>query len=79
MLAVVPDLISMVDIESYEPILTEDLKYGLRVCVILIPCDDYLRSEACLKYISPANFGYPKHKYVPFGKKHSIESVLKKF
>ena len=33
----VPDLICVVDSDRFEPLLTEDLKYGLRVTVILIP------------------------------------------
>ena len=36
-LAAVPDLITIVDNERFNPILCEDIKYGLRVSVIAIP------------------------------------------
>lgn len=35
----------MVDLETYEPILTEDLKFGLRVNVVILPCDPLLRTD----------------------------------
>src|SRR5207248_2801840 len=43
LLAVVPDLICIVDAESGEPITTELLRYGLRVTVLGIPAPPQLR------------------------------------
>jgi len=37
--ASVPDLISILDLETAEPITTERLRYGYRVVVVGIPCD----------------------------------------
>ena len=57
-IASVPDIISLVDFVDYQPILTEDLKYGLRASVLGIPCSPTLREPNALKHISPRNFGY---------------------
>ena len=40
--ATTPDLITILDAETGEPITTEDLRYGFRVAVIGIPCDPQL-------------------------------------
>ena len=37
-LATVPDLISLVDEDTGEPVATEEVRYGLRVVVIAMPC-----------------------------------------
>ena len=65
--AVVPDLISVVDIESCKPILCEDLKYGLRVSVIVLPCSPIISTPQALKVCGPAAFGYLDVKYTPLG------------
>ena len=73
-IAIVPDLICLVDLEIFEPICTEDLKYGLRVnCLVffwsffnnkkfefwkIIPCDPILKKPEILKICGPRAFGY---------------------
>jgi DUF917 family protein len=67
-LACVPDLICILDIESGEPITTEQLRYGLRVTVLGIPCSDMLRTPEALAVVGPAAFGYPEVTYKPIPK-----------
>jgi hypothetical protein len=61
-LTVTPDLISILDAETGEPITTETLRYGFRVVVLAIPGDPHWRSDAGLQVVGPAYFGYD----VPF-------------
>lgn len=56
--ASVPDLITVLDMETAEPITTERLKYGFRVVVIGIPCDVKWRNEEALRLVGPRYFGY---------------------
>lgn len=62
--ASVPDLISIVDIHSAEPVTTEVLRYGLRVAVLGIPAPRLLRTEQALSVVGPRNFGLDVD-YVP--------------
>jgi DUF917 family protein len=64
-LAVVPDLICLVDADSAEPITTEIVRYGLRVVVLGIPAPPQLRTPQALAIVGPAAFGYPEVAYVP--------------
>ncbi len=64
-LAVVPDLICIVDAETAEPITTEMLRYGLRIEVLGIPAPEALKSEAAMRYVGPAAFGYNDVEFVP--------------
>lgn len=57
-LATTPDLISMLDLETGEPITTEGLRYGHRVGVIGIPGDERWRSSVGLEVVGPEYFGY---------------------
>ncbi|MCA9859054.1 MAG: DUF917 domain-containing protein [Thermomicrobiales bacterium] len=57
-LATTPDLISMLDLETGEPITTEGLRYGHRVAVIGIPGDERWRTPAGLEVVGPSYFGY---------------------
>lgn len=65
-LVMVPDLICIVDVETGRPIGTEEMRYGLRVAVLAIPCTPLLRTEAALRIMGPRAFGYD-FDYVPFG------------
>lgn len=67
-IACVPDLICMLETESGEPITTEQLRYGLRVTVLGIPCSDKLRTPQALKVVGPAAFGYPEVTFIPMTK-----------
>lgn len=64
-LAVVPDLICIVDEDTAEPITTEIVRYGLRVVVVGIPAPAMLKTPEALKVIGPAAFGYPDVPYEP--------------
>ncbi len=64
-LAVVPDLICIVDEDTAEPITTEILRYGMRIAVLGIPAPVQLKTEAALRYVGPAAFGYPGVPYIP--------------
>ncbi|MFC3395875.1 DUF917 domain-containing protein [Brenneria rubrifaciens] len=59
LLAVVPDLISILDSESGRPIITEQLRYGQRVNVIAYPCNEKWRTPKGLDVAGPGYFGYP--------------------
>ncbi|MEB2836856.1 MAG: DUF917 domain-containing protein [Desulfurococcales archaeon] len=62
--ASVPDLISILDLETAEPITTERLRYGYRVTVIGMPCDPKWRTPKALEVVGPRYFGYDID-YVP--------------
>ena len=64
-LAVVPDLICLVDEDSAEPITTEIVRYGLRVVVLGIPAPEMLKTPEALAVIGPEAFGYDGVPYVP--------------
>ncbi|MEM7031653.1 MAG: DUF917 domain-containing protein [Chloroflexota bacterium] len=57
-IATVPDLICIVDSETGRPISTEEIRYGLRVAVLGIPCSPLLRSPEALAVVGPSAFGY---------------------
>ncbi len=56
--AMVPDLISVLDLESGLPITTEGLRYGNRALVLGSPCDPKFRTLEGLKLVGPRYFGY---------------------
>jgi uncharacterized protein len=60
----VPDLITVLDVETGEPITTEAMRYGYRVAVIGIPCNDKWRTPAGIALVGPRYFGYDVD-YVP--------------
>ena len=55
--ALVPDLISVLESETGRAVGTEELKYGLRVSVIAIPCSPLLCSPQALEVVGPSAFG----------------------
>ena len=63
-LASVPDLISVLDSETADPIGTERLAYGQRVTVIAFGCDPIWRTERGIALTGPRSFGY-EFDYVP--------------
>jgi Uncharacterized conserved protein len=63
-IATVPDLITILDTETGTPITTEGLKYGQRVTVIGIPCNEKWRTKKGLETVGPRYFGY-NVEYVP--------------
>lgn len=60
--ATVPDLICILNLEDGEPITTELLRYGYRVAVLGVACSPLLRTDEALAVVGPAAFGYD----VPF-------------
>jgi DUF917 family protein len=64
-LAVVPDLICLVDADTAEPITTEVVRYGLRVVVLGIPAPVELKTPEALTVVGPAAFGYNDVAFVP--------------
>lgn len=54
----VPDLITLLDAQTGEPITTEGMRYGLRAVVLGIPCDPQWRTAAGLELVGPKYFGY---------------------
>lgn len=61
----VPDLIVVLDVDTGYPITTEVLRYGQRVAVVAIPCDDLLRSARALDVVGPAAFGFEDVSFSP--------------
>lgn len=57
-LALTPDLICLLDLETGQPITTEQMAYGFRVIVFGLPCDPKWRSEHGLNLVGPGYFGY---------------------
>lgn len=63
-LAIVPDLICVLDSETGEPITTEGLRYGQRVKVLGISTPQMMRTSEALQTFGPAAFGL-KEAFVP--------------
>ena len=59
-LAITPDLICLLDLETGQPITTETMAYGYRVIVFGLPCDPKWRSDHGLELVGPGYFGYEK-------------------
>ncbi len=59
-----PDLICLVDLETFYPVTTETLKYGKRVFVVSLPCDKLWRTKEGLELVGPKYFGYDIE-YIP--------------
>lgn len=57
-LATTPDLICMTDLENIIPVTTDGLKYGRRILVIGLKCDEQWRSEKGIETVGPRYFGY---------------------
>ena len=53
-----PDLITILDNETAEPIRTDIMKYGYRGSIVLIPAHERMRTENGLKLFGPSHFGY---------------------
>lgn len=57
-IAITPDLICMVDLETLMPVTTEALKYGKRVRVMALPADNAWRTAKGIETVGPRYFGY---------------------
>ncbi len=58
LLASVPDLIMILDVETAQPINAERLRFGQRIAVYGIGCPPHYRTAEALKWVSPRNFGF---------------------
>ena len=54
----VPDLISLLDVDTGLPITTEYLRYGYRVVVVGMPANEKWRTPEALEVVGPRYFGY---------------------
>jgi len=59
-LAMTPDLICLLDLETGQPITTEQMAYGYRVIVFGLPCDPKWRTDHGLSLVGPGYFGYER-------------------
>lgn len=62
--ATAPDLICVVDTETFVPVTTEALKYGKRVMVVGLKCYEMWRSKEGLELVGPRYFGVDTD-YIP--------------
>lgn len=62
-----PDLITLIDKETANPLTTEGLKYGMRCSVIASKADNRWRTEKGIRTVGPKYFGYD-YEYVPVEK-----------
>ena len=63
-LATTPDLISLVDTETFLPVTTDALRYGKRVMVVGLKCFHLWRTEKGLELVGPRYFGVDTD-YIP--------------
>lgn len=55
--ATTPDLICLVDCDTFIPVTTESLKYGKRVIMLVLPCDPVWRTQAGIDLAGPDGSG----------------------
>jgi DUF917 family protein/N-methylhydantoinase A/oxoprolinase/acetone carboxylase beta subunit len=68
LVACTPDLITIVDDDTCEPVTTEMVRYGLRVSVLVLPVADIMKTPEALEVVGPQAFGYSSDvKYIPVG------------
>ncbi|HEY0812923.1 MAG TPA: DUF917 domain-containing protein [Pseudonocardia sp.] len=53
-----PDLIVVLDSDTGEPVTTEQLRFGHRVCVLAAPADERWQSPGGIALVGPRYFGY---------------------
>eukprot|EP00698_Gefionella_okellyi_P025354 TRINITY_DN9247_c0_g2_i1.p1 TRINITY_DN9247_c0_g2~~TRINITY_DN9247_c0_g2_i1.p1 ORF type:complete len:947 (+),score=217.66 TRINITY_DN9247_c0_g2_i1:400-2841(+) len=70
----VPNIITMLETDTAEPILCEDLRYGQRVTVVVLPCHPMMCSSKALGVVGPAAFGRPEVVYAPVATWHHQRS-----
>ena len=67
-LATTPDLICLVDTETFSPVTTDALKYGKRVMVVGLKCFEMWRTPAGIELVGPRYFGCDTE-YIPLEKR----------
>jgi len=79
-LAIVPDLITVIDAQSGEAIGTPEYRYGLFVVVLgLAASDKWTGTERGVKIGGPEGFGFDHLTYAPLGKFVKPRSVIDEF
>ena len=63
--AIVPDLIMNLHLETGEPITTETLRYGQKIATIGLPAHPLMTTPRALEVVGPKAFGYPNIPFVP--------------
>ena len=58
LVAIVPDLLCILDESHGEAIGTETIRYGHRVSILSLPASHLLTSESALRTVGPRAFGY---------------------
>ena len=58
----VPDLSTLVEQDSGEPLFTKTVKCGGRISVLVLPASESMTTPEALKYVGPNAFGYD-HQY----------------
>jgi hypothetical protein len=56
-LATTPDLITLVDAETFHPVTTDALKYGKRVYMVGLRCNEMWRCDKGIELVGPRYFG----------------------
>lgn len=59
LIATVPDLVTVLDLQTGTAITTERLRYGQRAAVLIIPAPSIMKSPEALNVWGPRGFGYP--------------------
>jgi len=72
--ATTPDLICVVDTETFTPVPTDALKYGKRVLLVGLKCFPAWRTAEGLKIVGPRYFGYDTD-YVPVETRVQEETI----
>ena len=72
-LAIVPDLITLVDSQSADAIPTETVRYGQRVAVLAFPSAPIWRTPAGMALAGPQAFGYDID-FVPVEARHAVKA-----
>ncbi|BAB54527.1 DUF917 domain-containing protein [Mesorhizobium japonicum] len=60
-----PELITLLEPDSGNPVTTDSLKYGLRLVALAIPCNPQWRTPEGIALVGPRYFGYDRD-YKPF-------------
>lgn len=66
-LVTTPDLISVVEADSGDPVTTDSLRYGQRLVTLAFPCNPLWRTPEGIELVGPRYFKYD-HDYVPLAR-----------
>lgn len=69
LVANVPDLITLIDLDRLEPISVTDAQIGMKVAIIAMPAPLQLRTPTALSFVGPKAFGF-KSAYEPLERIH---------